>query len=979
MAVSLPLSTEKLHRLADVYLAHFPDISRAQWFNRIEREYADLNTTLGRLNYAVEMSDFVLKVLQKRPHLLAQWWRMSPSFDDCRDYAARLNTFLSQLQDENQLYKALRDFRNEEMARLSFCQSLNFATVEEIFVCLSQLAESLIIGARDWLYTQACAEMGTPTDENGTPQLLYILGMGKLGGFELNFSSDIDLIFTYPAQGETVGARRAVDNGKFFTRLGQRLINALDQYTADGFVYRTDMRLRPFGENGALALSFSAMEQYYQDQGRDWERYAMIKGRVLGADPHDPNVSLLQRLLRPFVYRRYIDFSVIQALRDMKGKIEREVRRRGLQDNIKLGAGGIREIEFIVQVFQLIRGGREIRLQQHELLNLLPEIHDLELIDDRQYQQLRDAYIFLRRVENVLQAIDDQQTQLLPNSDNDRLRLMVAAQHFTCWDAQRQIVQKDYSIRHWADFYQILQIHRQNVRSVFDVLIGEEKAENSSENERWLDFLDGSSDDIEQMLIESRVDHAVISPILEKLSQFKTGLTRRAIGVRGREVLGRLMPMVLNLLFAQKNYRTLLPRILNILDKIASRTTYLELLLENPQVVAQLFELCDQSQMIAEQVAKHPILLDELLNTEALRHPLPFTQYPAELKEYLLRLPQDDEEQFIDGLRQFKQSILLRVAAADILGVLPVMKVSDHLTYLAEAIIDAVVNFSWQQVTQRFGVPERLFNKTEKGFLVVGYGKLGGIELGYKSDLDLVFLYQTEEGQTCGGKKVIDNHQFYLRLVQKIVSIFSMNTSAGVLYEIDMRLRPSGDAGLLGCSLKTFEEYQLKEAWTWEKQALVRSRAILGEKALQTQFNAIRRNVLSAPREIKKLKSEVAAMREKMYEHLSHSTDGTFNIKTDRGGITDIEFIAQYLMLAHAPQNPALTQWSDNVRIFDSMAENHIIATSDCERLKQCYVRLRNKIHHLNLLGKPAVVAESEFAKERDFIRTFWHNLFDDH
>ena len=436
------------------------------------------------------------------------------------------------------------------------------------------------------------------------------------------------------------------------------------------------------------------------------------------------------------------------------------------------------------------------------------------------------------------------------------------------------------------------------------------------------------------------------------------------------------MPNIFTQIFEQKNYRTLLPRILNIVDKIASRTTYLELLLENPQAIEQLIELCAQSQMIAEQVARHPILLDELLNTEALRNPLPFTQYPDELKQYMLRLPQDDEEQFIDGLRQFKQSILLRVAAADILGVLPVMKVSDHLTYLAESIIDAVVNFAWQQVSQRFGVPEHLVDKTEKGFLVIGYGKLGGIELGYKSDLDLVFLYQAVEGQTIGGKKSIDSNQFYLRLAQKIVSIFSMNTSAGVLYDVDMRLRPSGDAGLLGCSLQAFENYQLNEAWTWEKQALVRSRAIFGETELKAEFEKIRCNVLSAQRDINQLKIEVREMREKMYEHLSHTKDGFFNIKTDRGGITDIEFIAQYLMLANAPTNPILAKWSDNVRIFDSMAEYHIISLAECEKLKSCYVTLRNKIHHLNLLGNPVIVDDSAFAEEREFVCSFWNKLF---
>lgn len=973
------LIEQKLTALGTILCQSFPEINANSINQSIQLYQQNKNHPIGRLGYAVAMSDFVEKVLQKQPHLLEQWWENSPAFSDCDQYSERLNAQLSKVLDDSALYKTLREFRNIEMAKLSFCQSLNLATVEEIFIRLSQLAESLIIGARDWLYQQACNEMGVPMDEQGNPQQLYILGMGKLGGFELNFSSDIDLIFTYPSQGETyiegTNARRAVDNQKFFTRLGQRLINALDDFTPDGFVYRTDMRLRPFGDSGSLALSFSAMEQYYQDQGRDWERYAMIKGRILGAQTDDPHVAYLQNMLRPFVYRRYIDFSVIQSLREMKGKIEREVRRRGLKDNIKLGAGGIREVEFIVQVFQLIRGGREITLQQDSLLKLLPEIARLNLITEAQYQDLRESYIFLRRVENVLQAINDQQTQTLPTDKLDQQRLIETCRAFTCWNERGETIEKCYPMENWQNFYRTLAEHQEKVRSVFRDLIGNEESEKTDADNQWQDFLEANFEEVTQMLEESGVQADHIYEILEKLEQFKESLNRRVIGTRGRDVLSHLMPTVFALIFKQESYRTLLPRILNLIEKIASRTTYLELLLENPQALQQVIELSAQSQLIADQLARHPILLDELLNTESLRNPLPFTQYSAELQQYLLRLPEDDEEQFIDALRQFKQAILLRVAAADILGVLPVMKVSDHLTYLAEAIIEAVVNLAWKQVSARFGVPQHL-QENEKGFLVIGYGKLGGIELGYKSDLDLVFLYDAVEGETVGGKKTIDSNQFYLRLAQKIVSIFSLNTNAGVLYEVDMRLRPSGDAGLLGCSLSAFENYQLNEAWTWEKQALVRARPVFGERILRDKFETIRRNVLSAPRDIQQLKQDVSEMREKMFSHLSHSQDHEFNLKTDRGGITDIEFIAQYLMLANAPQNPALTKWSDNVRIFDSMAEFKIISQSDCDQLKQCYVDLRNKIHHLNLLGKASVVLDDEFVKERRFIKVFWNILF---
>ena len=978
MPMPIALAENNLNALAKILIEHFPEQYNQTVFQIIQQDKENMNTSIGKIAQAVIMSDFVTECLKKQPHFLHEWWQKTPELADCDNYPERLHDLLQHIQNDEDLYKALRQFRNREMANLSFCQSLNLGTVEEIFIRLSQLAEALIIATRDWLYRQACSEMGTPTDPEGKPQQLYILGMGKLGGFELNFSSDIDLIFTYPSNGETVSTRRAVDNAKFFTRLGQRLINALDQFTPDGFVYRTDMRLRPFGDSGALALSFTAMEQYYQEQGRDWERYAMIKGRILGADENDPNIKVLRQLLRPFVYRRYIDFSVIQSLREMKSKIEREVRRRGLVDNIKLGAGGIREIEFIVQVFQLIRGGREISLQQHELLNLLPEIERLELITSEQSEDLRHAYLFLRRVENVLQAIDDKQTQLLPTDEINRLRIVTASAQFTQWNNARQAVEICYPITDWQSFYNVLQQHQQKVRSVFSQLIGSENdSESNDENSNWTDFLDADLENSElaQMLAENGIAIEDQEDLSDKLAQFKNELARRPIGVRGREVLGHLMPNLLSQIFSQKSYRTLLPRMLNIIEKILTRTTYLELLLENPHALTQLIELCAQSQMIAKQVARHPILLDELLDQKSLNNPPPFEQYPTELRQFLLRLPQDDEEQFIDGLRQFKQATLLRIAAADILGVLPVMKVSDHLTFLAEAIIEAVVNLAWQQVSERFGTPEHLA-PNNKGFLVIGYGKLGGIELGYKSDLDMVFLFDGKHtGQTMGGKKSIDSNQFYLRLAQKIVSIFSMNTSAGVLYDVDMRLRPSGESGLLVSSLSAFNDYQHNEAWTWEQQALVRSRIIFGEPELCQQFDEIRRDVLATPRDLAKLKQDVREMREKMYFHLAQPDSTKFNIKKDRGGITDIEFIAQYLVLANAPENPELAYWSDNVRIFDIMAEYAVISIETADKLKECYTELRNRIHHLHLLGQHSVVSAEEFIEEREFIGKIWAEL----
>lgn len=913
---------------------------------------------------AMAMSEFVTQQLQKQPELLQTWLKKQPTIEDCAHYTERLQAVISAVKNEDELHRELRRFRHREMATLSFIQSNQLASTQQVFERLSDLAEALILGARDWLFEQMCNEYGTPMNELGEKQELLILGMGKLGGRELNFSSDIDLIFTYPDIGETVGGRKPMENSKFFTRLGQRLIRALDEITLDGFVYRTDMRLRPFGDSGALVLSFTAMEDYYQEQGRDWERYAMIKAKILGEDLTNINHKYLKQMLRPFVYRRYLDFSAIQSLREMKSKISREVIRRGLTDNIKLGAGGIREVEFIVQTFQMMRGGRDKILQQRSLLAVLPQLAQLNLLSETQVEQLKDAYLFLRHTENVLQAIRDQQTQTLPVDEQDRLRLAFANQ------------QAD-----WASFLEKLAFHQHNVRAVFNELIGEDESEDDQENEAlsvWKDLMQHqiSLADLENALKDYAVqveDYGEIHHILDAMFE---DWVKRPIGVRGRDVLRKLMPKVLDGIFQQPDYLVLLPRILNIIDKITTRTTYLELLYEKEQILPQLFTLCAQSIMVAEQIARHPMLLDELIAQQSLTKVIALEDYPRALQEYLLRIPEEDEEALIDALRQFKQSQLLRIASADILGVLPVMKISDHLTYLAEAIIGAVVNIAWRQVSQRFGTPEHLTDG-EKDFAVIAYGKLGGIELGYNSDLDLVFLHNApEQSETIGGKKSISSHQFYLKLAQKINGIFNLNTSAGVLYEVDMRLRPSGEAGLLVSTFNAYDHYQKNEAWTWESQALVRTRAVYGTQVLRDKFEHIRRETLSQARASGQLREEICNMREKMYQHLSKNSEHQFHLKTDKGGITDIEFIAQYLVLNYAHEHPQMAVWSDNVRIFESCTECGILSQEQGERLKDCYIKLRNQVHHLNLLNKESIVDGHEFSEERAFVRQMWTSLF---
>lgn len=906
----------------------------------------------------LSFSDFALKQVLAQSRFLENIRQQPPQSVEWQDYEKWLEQSLELVTDEESLMRVLRVFRHQMLLRSAWMQVLNISTEKETLQQLSTLAEVLIVAARNWLYRLYSQSWGTPCDIDGNPQPLLVLGMGKLGGGELNFSSDIDLIFAYPENGVTRGGRKELDNAQFFTRLGQKLIRVLDQITADGFVYRVDMRLRPFGDSGPLVFSFSALEDYYQEQGRDWERYAMVKARIMGPDSLH-YADTLRKLLRPFVYRRYIDFSVIQSLRNMKNMIEREVRRRGLVDNIKLGAGGIREIEFVAQVFQLIRGGREPALQSQSLLVVLKGICELGLLPETQVEQLQDTYLFLRRVENLLQSIDDQQTQTLPDDSLNRARLAWAM----AFDG-------------WPAFYQALMQKMALIHHIFTEQIGRDDEEETTDpfDEIYITLWQGELSKEELIPFLPSQNEETAQKIIHGILMFRHDLNKRTIGPRGRDVLDALMPKLLAKVGERADAGQVVERLTPLLLSIVSRTTYLELMLEFDEVLTHVIRLCAASPMIAEQLARHPLLLDELLDPKSLYQPLPLNAYRDELRQYLMRVPDDDEEQQLEALRQFKQAQLLRIAAEDISGVLPVMKVSDHLTYLAEAIIDAVVHQAWQKMAKRFGEPSHLAQQDEKqyGFAVLGYGKLGGWELGYSSDLDLVFLFDCPIGIVTNGERSIDARQFYLRVAQRIIHLFSTRTASGVLYEVDARLRPSGESGMLVSTIEAFDDYQKNEAWTWEHQALIRARMVFGDDELAKKFNRIRHETLCTPQDGQTLQQQVRDMRFKMHQHLGSHQKSQFDLKADPGGITDIEFIAQYLVLRYAPENPSLTRWSDNVRIFELMAQNQLMPEDEANALTQAYVTMRDELHHLSLQSLPSRVAIEQFAAEREHVLVSW-------
>ncbi|GAA6172178.1 bifunctional [glutamate--ammonia ligase]-adenylyl-L-tyrosine phosphorylase/[glutamate--ammonia-ligase] adenylyltransferase [Colwellia sp. KU-HH00111] len=924
---------------------------------------------LEHFKVAIALSDFVLSSALRAPELVVELFVSKDVYLlTTPNYSKLLQALLSDCQSEEQLHRLLRRFRLQQMVNIAVADLVLDIALTNSLERLSLLADALIQCSLDWL-TQFCQnKWGTPTSKTGEAQSLLVYGMGKLGGKELNFSSDIDLIFAYPHSGETVGCRRSLDNQQFFTRLAQKLITSLHQHTADGFVYRVDMRLRPFGDSGPLVLTFNAMEDYYQEQGRDWERYAMLKARVIpplnGQDHYHQKLAVL---LRPFVYRRYIDFSVIDSLRRMKSMISQEVRRKQLVNNIKLGAGGIREIEFIVQVFQLIRGGRVKTLQHRSLLTVLPELVIASEMTPDSKTVLENAYCFLRRVENIIQALADKQTQTLPECELDKQRILTVL-----------------NIGCWHDFMQVLQEHMNNVHEKFEQLIGIDSPNHQAEDQHWSTLWNSRWSDEESIawLEQEKLDHQGESwksdRVWRLLSDFRDDVGKRSIGNRGRQVLDKLIPQLICHLQQTHQAEFVLERVFHVFKKIVTRTAYLELLFENEGALKQLIHLCQASSWVTDYIAKYPILLDELIDPTLLHNPPKLSAYGLELRESMLRIPEEDLEAQMDGLRLFKQAQQLRIAAADITGALDVKHVSQHLTALAEAIINEVINIAWQQVANRFGVPKSTVGTNSKGFAVIAYGKTGGNELSYGSDLDLVFVHHSPEGdETTGlasGDKVVPASQFYMKLAQRIMHIFNTRMSSGILYELDMRLRPSGNSGVLVIHINTFAQYQQQDAWTWEHQALVRARVVYGNQVIEHEFIKIRTQILRQPREIEQLKADVKSMREKMRNHLDKSTDDLVDIKQGEGGLVDIEFLAQYLVLANSYEHTSLTERCDNVGIFKALARHNILTTAERDLLIDGYQTLRMYGHKATLQNNSSLMEKSALTGQ-DKVMALWQKF----
>lgn len=865
--------------------------------------------------------------------------------------------------DAGDLRSTLRCVRNRRMLQILWREVAGETEVYETLDCLSTLADQLIRASVSDARCRLVERYGVPRDEHGNELHFTVLAMGKLGGMELNFSSDVDLIFLYSGNGESDGPQR-LSAQEYFSRLARHVVTLLDEVTPDGFVYRVDTRLRPFGDSGPPVVSYGALESYLVRHGRDWERYAYIKARVVDTGvPVSTVTELMQGIVEPFVYRRYLDYGVFESLREMKALVSAEARKKTLASNLKLGPGGIREIEFIVQSLQLVRGGSDRKLRTTGLkaaLRRLGRTHNLQAHDAA---ALADDYAFLRRLENAVQALRDQQEHETPVDPQDQARVALALGY-----------------PDWPELSQDLRKHRANAEQQFAAVAfrgnGESARTDISLQLASLWNSDATADDWEETIRTAGVAEA--RSVAEGLLGFRRGTAVRQIGKTGGKRLERFMPDLVLALANRAHPGLVLERVLGMVEQILRRSAYVALLNENPLVLDRLVGLCASSAWLAEEIGRYPVLLDELLDPRLYTTQLTREEMQAELDWRFEGLGNADSERRIEILAQFKRAVLFRIAVADISGGLPIMKVSDRLTELAEIVLDNALSIAWADLVEKHGKPrsskdERL---CDAGFGVVAYGKFGGMELSYRSDLDLVFLHDSAGAdQHTVGDRPLENSMFFARLVRRVVHFLNTRTAAGVLYQVDTRLRPSGRSGLLVIGLEGFERYQVENAWTWEHQALLRSRPVAGSATVCREFERIRSQTLRKRVKREKLRGDVIEMRNRMRAQLDRSSNGRFDLKQGVGGIGDIEFIVQYLVLANADSHPAVIHYPDNIRQLGVLGAAGCLGERDVIRLQEIYKNYRFRLHHLALDEQAPEVDEGEFVEERAFVGQMWDTV----
>jgi glutamate-ammonia-ligase adenylyltransferase len=881
-----------------------------------------------RLSSVLPFSRYLQREVNARPWLL-------PLLADTFDRAltvTEMRTFLERYApDEPHLQCGMRRLRTWVVCHIASRDLLGLAPLSEVTGAMSLLAEVSLLHACNILHARLADTHGSPTGSDGDPLQMTIIGMGKLGGHELNVSSDIDLIFLYPEEGETAGPR-PVAHYDFFARLGRLLIAAISEVTEDGFVFRVDMRLRPNGDSGPLAMSFDALEHYFISQGREWERFAWIKARPLCGS----RLGELLAIVRPFVFRKYFDFGAINALRKLHKQIRAQVVRREMAMNIKLGPGGIREIEFIAQVFQIIRGGRDAGLQVKATLQVLAALGERGLLPVATVAELTEAYIFLRRLEHRLQYLDDAQTHDLPASADDRRRL-ASAMKFP--DEAAMLLE--------------LGRHRQRVNVWFQSACGD-----PNETEHHLDELwDASFTDDHAERRLAALNFRNPGAVKNQLVQLRQGSCYRQLPESIRITFDVLVPRIIECCAAQAQPDTALARSLTLMETISRRGAYLALLHQYPEALYRTVELLSVSSWASDYLTRHPILLDELLDGRHLDMVTDWTDFARRLREDLDAAEPDTERQ-MDLMREQHHAQVFRILHQDLAGKWRVEAIGDQLSALADVVLGETLRQCWHKCQNRH-------RRTPK-FAVIGYGKLGGKELGYASDLDIVFLYN-DDNQTA-----LEN---YARLAQRMLTWLSSRTSAGTLFEIDTRLRPNGRSGLLVSHLDAFLKYQNESARLWEHQALTRARFVAGDASVGKAFESEREAILRRPRHQAALGEEILAMRRRLLD--SHASKvGGFSVKDDVGGLIDFEFIIQYLVLGNAHAHPELVANLGNIALARIAGALGLIDAQRAQAAADGYRTLRRMQHRLRLNGEKALLPQGEIAEARQAIIDLWLEVF---
>jgi len=876
-------------------------------------------------------SRYAVGLLASRPELAAELDAPAP-FGRAEIDAALAD---AGSDDEAALKRRLRRLRQRVLLRVMARDLSGRADLAEVCTTMSALADASLAAAQAWCEAQLLRVHGVPRGATGAAQPFVVIGMGKLGGGELNVSSDIDLVFVYPEEGDCDGAR-PLSNHEYFTRLGRRLIGLLSDITEDGFAFRVDMRLRPYGESGPLVCSFEALENYFITQGREWERYAWIKARPITGDLDGAHKGL-EPIVRPFVFRKYLDYATLGAMRRLHADVRREVARRELADHVKLGPGGIREIEFVAQALQLIRGGRDPALAVRPTLTVLARLAERNLLPAQAARELADAYVFLRHLEHRLQYVDDRQTHRLPSDADDRARVATMS-----------------GAADWAELESRIEAVRASVTRHFQATLAEsEEGGGPAPPAVWQDDRDAVAGAL------AALGYRDPGTAAARLVALRTSQRYSLLPTDSRRRFDALVPALASVAAETADPDTTLARGLDLMEAVARRAAYLALLAEHRDALERVARIIGASSWAAQFVTRHPLLLDELLDDRVLYAAPDWTAYTRALRAQVAAYAGDTEAQ-MNVLREQHQAQVFRLLAQDLAGQLTVERLADHLSAAADAVLEVCLETAWGDLRNRHraGAPR---------FAIVAYGKQGGKELGYASDLDIIFLYDDDDERA---------PEVYARLAQRVNNWLTTHTAAGVLFATDLRLRPSGASGLLVSSLAAFEQYQERSAWTWEHQALTRARHCAGDAAVGAAFEAIRERILRRARDPARLARDVLEMREKM--HAAHpNRSQQFDLKHDRGGMIDLEFIVQYLVLAHAHAHPELVGNLGNIALLGIAGALGLIPAALAGECQDAYREFRRRQHALRLEGAQYARVAPQAVEDRvRAVRALWDAVF---